>query len=146
MKLSDLYRRNQVYNFRGEPTRPQSDVALNKWDLMGYAQHDITEPQVETEKISTDPYHQSGGLDKEDYFETDGDDSILATQRDAVKMPAKEENPIANLTTNSLGGGEIPADSRNPRSPSLPYRSGNQYTPPSRPRHRKFMGFPKSMY
>lgn len=138
MKLSDLHRRLKVYNFRGEKSKA-SDVASP--GLLSYAQNDIVEPKITTIDQRIDPTMKSSDLGKEDHYETSEDDSdkFLTTQRDNIKDERESTEPqsMDQFANETFG---------TPKKSELVYRSGNQSTPPSNPRHRRFMGFPPKSY
>lgn len=137
MKLADLYRRSKVYNFRADKSKV-SDTNTSP-GLLAYAQHDIVEPKITTIDQKINPLMKSGDLGKEDHYETSEDDAdrSLEAQRNSIKSNKEENQDISQFTKETHG------DSKPLK---LDYRSGNQYTPPSNPRHRKFMGYPPKSY
>jgi len=139
MRLQDLYRRTQVYNFRGEKSRPL-DSESNLWDVTAYAKNDIVEPKVNTIQQEKSPLHKSNDLGNEDHYEISDkdDDKTLETQRNNARQSKEVEEP--ELRHAELG------QPNSPKSLSHLYRTGNQTTPPTRPRHRKFMGYPPNTY
>lgn len=155
MKLSDLYNRGSTWKVNWKkPEDSQMDYNGKYSDhdkapmsALAQARHDEGIPSPEDDigdvaDANLDPLSFTNDQAPEDYSEIH-DESEPAT---AVAMNVMPELRMVKKRREDPGHSETPRrarqKSRGKHWKGLPNRSGNQLTPPSKPRHRRFMGIP----
>jgi len=153
MKLSDLYRKGSTYNWK-KPDREHMDFNGKESprdqapsSALVYAQYDngATDLQPnEPEDGQMDPLSFKNDNSEDDYSEIH-DESESGT---AIALNIMPELRVIKHRRQDPQHTETPSRSRQSRGKhgmGLPNRSGNQTTPPKKPRHRKFMGIPDNL-
>ena len=159
MRLKDLYRQRKTYNYKADQSStgqyksqisPQSGLDLVRHDMDIPSQiedkpEDLVKPHQDKTRITyrhdmdVDDYSEDHYEDMEYKSDTESGEmhypsgnSIYPTRKD-VRLDRTKDPNYPETERHRKEGGAIPR---------LPERSGNQYTPPKKIRHRRFLGFP----
>lgn len=158
MKLSDLYRKGATFQMSANWEKPED----SQWDFNGkYSKHDQAQPstlqyaQYDSGATNLEPVStgeaEDGGMDPLSFRNDMSDDDYSEVHDEteagtAVSLNIMPELRVVKHRRQDSGHTETPTRSRQKSRgkhwKGLPNRSGNQLTPPTKPRNRKFMGIP----